>query len=296
MSMFKRRYTRRLEEEPITIKLSETETYTLRPMSITALPGRASAAKVFKMMSETKDFKNLIPFVQGLKMANMRVSPGRWEALMRHTRQNGQLSLILECARQPGRTGLLLRHVPLVQGFFFQLHRMAQEADFKGPEVTKALNMGKQAVDIMDADLPDHAYVSPAQNPKNNLGVIATLLDLSSARAINDFGGVDNEKDVVGYAQKLVANLPKDHFSAKAPTVEFDRQSAAKWMQEAYMVCSGLQMSLSVQDVAADKRLQNALTSRLAEVKEAIKTAVEDPKLLRFRTHTWRLARDLLNA
>lgn len=294
--MFKRRHARRLEEEPITIKLSETETYTLRPMSIRALPGRGTATKVFTMMSEAKDFKNLIPFMQGLKMANIRVSPGRWEALMRHTRPHGQLSLILECARQPGRTGLLLRHVPLVQAFFFQLHRMAQQVEFKGPEVTKALNMGKQAVDIMDADLPDHAYDSPAQNPKNNLGVIATLLELSSARAISDFGGIDNEKDVVGYAQKLVANLPKGHFNDNALTDKSDRQSAAKWMQEAIMVCSGLQMSLSVQDVAADKRLQNALTSRLAEVKEAMKTALEDPSLERFHTLAWRLAQDLLNA
>lgn len=296
--MFQRRFAKRLEEEPITIKLSETETYTLRPMNIKSLPGRKEARRVFHLMSEAKDFKNLVPFVTGLRMANIHITPGRWEALIRNTRLAGKLSLILECARQPVRTGFYLRNVSVVKYLYFNLHLEALQADYKGPEVTKALNMAKQAVDLMDADMPDHAYDSPANNPKNNLGVIGVLLELSSARAVNDFGGVDNEKEVVGYAQKLIANLPKDYFK-DTRTAEFGRRSPVGWILDAIMVCGGLQRSLLVQDVAADKRLQNELTSRLADVKEAMKAALEDPSLSHIRSKypsTWEFARPMLDA
>lgn len=294
MSMFQARHVRRLQEEPVTVKISESETYTLRPMRLNMLPGRKFAHKVFGMMKETADFKNLVPFTSGLKMANIRVTPGRWEALIRHTAAAGKLPIILECARQAGRTGLLLRNKMLVRRFYFELHRMALNADFEKLKVNKALQMGKEAVEIMDADLPDHAYDSPAQNPKCDPGVIAILLELSSARALNDFDGVDQTEEVVGYAQKLVANLPEGHFK-DTPTPESDRQSAAAWMKEAIMVYSGLERSLSVQDVARDKKLQNALTSRLAEVKEALEAVLGDRSLKRFHTNTWRMARDMLH-
>lgn len=294
-SMFQRRHARRLQEEPITIKISETEDYTLRPMDITHLPGRRDVHRVFKMMASAKDFKNLVPFVSGLRMANIRITPGQWESLIRETHNAGRISLILECARQPGRTGLLLRNVQLVRTLYFRFHLMALQAEFKGPEVIKALNLAKQAVDIMDADLPDHAYDSPANNPKNNVGVIGALLELSSVRAINDFGGVDNGKEVVGYARKLIANLPEGYFK-DIPTAESSHQDAAGWMEEASMVCGGLQKSLLVQDVAADKKLQNALTARHAEVKEALKTAVEDPALKGIRTRTWDFAPPIYKA
>lgn len=293
-SMFKQKHAHRLEEEPITVNISETEQYTLRPKRVFELPSKKDASEVLNLMYATKDFRNLVPFMSGLWMAKFKMPEATWEGLIRKTRDVGKLSLILECARQADHTGLRLRNLEIVQRLFFEFHRIAQEADFVGPQTTKALSMAKQAADIMDADLPDHAYRNQASNPKNQPLVLATLLELSAAHAVNEAGGRDVDKQVMGYLRKLIASLPSGRFQRNSPTEKFKRHEAAAWVREAITVYNGLQLSLPVHGVAADKRLHTEITTRIAEVKEALAKVLLDPSLQSLGTAPWALARTLL--
>lgn len=294
LSMLKEKDAKRLEQEQITVDVGESEQYTLRPRKLTDLPTKNEAGEVLRMMAAAKEYTNLIPFMRGLWMSNYRVSPGRWEYLMRHTRPAGKLYLILECAKQAERTGLRFRDVLLMQRFFFELHLMAQESKFQGPEFTKAFNLAKQALDIMDAHLSGDGSKPREQDPRTQPGVIATLLELSAARAVNDFDRNDDTKEVLGYAQKLVACSPGGHFQATAPTPKTSRQLAEKWVQEAATVLSALRTSLSVRSLKEDKGTQKAVRSRLDEVEQALRKVLKDPSLESRETSSWALARKML--
>ncbi|KAJ5148495.1 hypothetical protein N7448_000073 [Penicillium atrosanguineum] len=291
-SMYKEKYAQRLRDEPITINISETEEYTLQPKKHIDSPKKSDAIEVIKMMQATEDYKNFIPFVSGLRGAQYSVTDDHWEQIIRKAGGAHKLHLIIECARQSEITGLRLRNLELVKTIFFTLHLSAQKAEFKGPEVGKALNMAKQAVDIMDADLPDHSYSAPSMNPKSQPVVIAALLELSAARAINDFAGKDNDKEVLGYTQKLLASAPKGHYQ-KGPSDD-GRKNLNNWIREASTVYNGLRMCQSIHGIAADKVLNREVSSRLDEVKKSLKTVVEDSTHKDKDSEHWKHARELL--
>ncbi|KAJ5664841.1 uncharacterized protein N7477_007289 [Penicillium maclennaniae] len=281
-SMYKEKHAQRLRDEPITINISENEEYTLQPKKHIDSPKKSDAIEVIKMMQAIEDYKNFIPLCQ-------------WAARGPVIRKAGgarKLHLIIECARQSEITGLRLRNLELVKTLFFTLRFAAHKAGFKGPETGKALNMAKQAVDIMDADLPDHSYSDPSLNPKSQPLVIAALLELSAARAINDFAGKDKDKEVLGYAQKLLVAAPKGHYQ-KGPSDD-GRQSVNNWIREASTVYNGLKMCLSIHGLAADKVLYREVSSRLDEVKKSLKKVVEDPTHKDKDSEHWKHARELL--
>lgn len=270
MSMFKEKHARRLEDEPITVKISETEEYTLRPLKLSSLPKSKEAIDVFRLMEAANDYKNLVPFLSGLWNSQMAISPARWQYLIRKTGSAGRLSLILECARQEKHTGLSLQNNDNTERLFFEFHRMAHDASFKGEKVTKALKMAKQAVDIMDTYAP-----SPATNPKYQPYVIGTLLELSAARALAEAGGKDKGYEVLNYARKLVACWHLGDFTP-IPKNQFDVELVNEWFIKSVAVCNGLQLSLSIHGLAVDKALHSAVTARLSEVKKAITAQLKE--------------------
>lgn len=291
--MFREKHAQRLRDEPITINISETEEYTLQPKKYIETPTKKEAIQVIKMMQDTEDYKNFIPFVSALWGSQYVLKGDRWQQIMRKAREAGKLHLIVECARQSGSTGLRLRDLDVVRSLFFELHLAAQKADFKGPEIAKTLNMAKQAVDIMDADLPDHSYSDSSKNPKSQPIVVATLLELSAARAINDFAGKDQAKEVMGYVQKLLAVAPKGKYQ-NAPTEKTPRMEVNHWLHEAITVYNGLRLSLTIHGLAADRALHRDVSSRLDELKKSLKKLLEDPAHQDKDTSYWNLARDLL--
>lgn len=289
--MLKEKDAKRLEQERITVDVGESEEYTLRPRKLTDLPTKNEAGEVLRMMAAAKEYTNLIPFMSGLWMSNYRIAPGRWEYLMRQTRPAGKLYLILECAKQAEHTGLRFRDTGLMQRFFFELHLMARESRLEGPEVIKALNLAKQALDLMDAHLSGDGSKPREQDPRTQLGVIATLVELSAARAVNEFDGKDITEEVQGYLRKLIACYPEGHFRNTAPAPESSRQLADKWVQEAVMVVGALQKSLSVRFRKDDKTFQKVVESRRAEADKALRQVLKGPSLKPRETSSWALAR-----
>jgi len=293
MSMFKQKHAQRLRDEPISISISETEEYTLQPKKYTDTPTKKEAIRVIKMMQAAKDYKNFIPFVSGLWGSQYVLEEAHWQQIMRKAREAGKLPLIIECARKSESTGLRLRNLDVVRCLFFELHLAAQKAEFKGPEVTKALGMAKHAVDIMDADLPDHSYSDSSKNPKSQPLVVATLLELGAARAINDFAGKDEGKEVLGYVRKLLAVVPKGRYQ-NAPAGTTPRMEVHRWLHEAVTVYNGLRLSRTVHGLATDKALHRDMSSLLGEVEKSLKELLEDPKRVDKDNTYWKYARELL--
>ncbi|KAJ5089121.1 hypothetical protein N7532_007805 [Penicillium argentinense] len=269
-SMFQEKHAQRLIHEPITVSINENEQFTLRPMKLSELPTKKEALQVLKLMEANNDFKNLVPFMSGLGMSNFVISSDQWEHLMRVTNKFNKLSLILQCAKQQNQTGLQLRDVDLNRRLFFELHTMAQKAEFKGEAVKKALGLAKQAIDLVEAEhyVDEHWKPSLFNDPLRQPFVIGTLLELSAARAVSEFAGKDETNEVINNVRKLICSkLLFKH--EKAPADE-SVATGEKWLQETVPVYNSLRLSLLVHGVATDKQLHSSITSHLNQVKAAL--------------------------
>ncbi|KAF3396106.1 hypothetical protein F1880_006687 [Penicillium rolfsii] len=288
-NMFKEKHRQRLEDEPITVAISETEDFTLRPMKINELPTKKDAYEVLRLIAATNEWKALVPFLNGLYISNLRLSSNRLAQLIRKASDAGKLSIIMECIRQGHRTGFHLRDLTVVQRLFYDIHVLAQNAEFKGSAVTKALNMAKQAVDLMDQDVEMHTSLAKAENPKHQPFVIGTLLELSAARAINEFGGKDQANEVLSYARKLVASWS---IFQEQSELAAEVSSASERAQQIIAVYNGLRLSLSIHGLALDQNLHDSVTACLAEAKTELESLVDAVE----QTSVQESVRSILNA
>lgn len=259
--MFRQKYADKLDEEPVTVYVGETdEPFHLRPMDPQSRPSKKEIKDVISLMKTKQDWQNLLPFVAGLRMSHRIVEPERWEWLVRKAGEADALGIILECAKQTSRTGLRLNNVGIVQRIFFELHRKAQEGEFKDPAVSKALNLAKQFVTLMEA--PEHLERNIEQDPKRRPFVIGTLLELSAARSLNDLGGKDETGDVLAYAQRLLAAWRLGNFSRDVK----DWVSVDFMLQENMPIYNGMKLALQVEGIANEKSVASGLKTHVNEL------------------------------
>ncbi|KAF9891262.1 hypothetical protein FE257_004826 [Aspergillus nanangensis] len=259
--MFRTKYADRLDEEPVSVSIGEDEEpFLLRPMDPQSRPTIKEAWDTIALMKTTKDWQNLIPFLSGLRMSHRLVKSDRWQWLMRRAGHADALGIMLECAKQPERTGLRFRNVDIVQRYFFELHRKAQQADFQDPAVSKTLGLAKQAVTLMES--PEHQEHNLELDPKRRPFVVGTLLELSAARALNVFGGKDETGDVRLYAGRLLGTWGAGTFDSEAKDwVNIDRM-----LQENVPIYNGMKLALQVNGISNDKTIAPALKTRVNEL------------------------------
>ncbi|CAI7626630.1 unnamed protein product [Penicillium glandicola] len=265
-SVFREKYAKQLENEPITVKISETEEFTLTPKQHHDLPSKKQALEVLKLMVETKNFSNLFPYLSGLRMSNYAITSDRWEFIIRKTSEAGKLSTVIECARQCNRTGLSLRNRNIARRLFFELHKTAAKADFQGIPTIKALKLAREAASLMDAK--EHSVSNIQEDPKHQPFVIGTLLELSAACAKID----EAETPLVrGYAQKLDASWSRGNFKDDAA----NRIENMSRVEENLALYNGMRLSLEFPKLSEDtksfkarcKTLKPVLVSQLKQVK-----------------------------
>ncbi|KAF7718833.1 Uncharacterized protein PECH_005835 [Penicillium ucsense] len=271
-NMFKEKHRQRLEDEPVSVAINENEDYTLRPMSVGELPTKKDAYEVLRLIAANNEWKALLPFLSGLYMSHFRLNPNRFAQLVRKASDAGKLSVIMECVRQAHRTGFHLRDLTVVERLFYDIHVLAQSADFQGPALNKALNLAKQAVDLMDQDTSSQNSALNTKNPKTQPSVIGTLLELTAARAINEFGGKDQANEVLGYARKLIAARP---LYQEQKALAAQSGAATERAQQILPVYNGLRLSISIHGLALDKALHDLVTALQEEAKIELESIVD---------------------
>ncbi|KAJ5775507.1 uncharacterized protein N7511_000518 [Penicillium nucicola] len=201
-SVFKPKYAQALEHDPITVKISENEEFTLTPKNKHELPSKKDAMEVLHMMVETRDFSNLFPFISGLRMSNYTISTDRWEYIIRKAARTGNLAAVIECANQYSRTGLSLGNMNIARRLFYELHHNASRRHFQDRTTVNALKLAERAASLMER--PEHSVRGDSANdPKQQPFVIGTLLELSVACNVDD---TSLTTKVVNYSKALKAN------------------------------------------------------------------------------------------
>lgn len=248
--MFKTKFADRLDEEQYTTVIGENdEEFQLRPMHPLTRPTLKEAFETISLMQNTQDWKNIIPFMSGLKLSKRVVKDDRWEWIIRQATEANALGIMLECAKQVDRTGFQLKNVGVVRRYYFELHRWAAKSKFSEPTVSKAFGFAKQAAELMET--PQHVVRDPEVDPKRRPFVIGTLLELSAARALNQFGGQDEGGLVATYANRLQgvwSLVDTDKGTSDWPAADLR-------LQENVPILNGMNLALQVKGITGDESI-----------------------------------------
>ncbi|KAJ5345418.1 hypothetical protein N7452_003422 [Penicillium brevicompactum] len=278
-SVFKPKYAKQLEHEPVVVKISETEEYTLTPKKRHELPSKKEAMEVLHMMVSTGEFGNLPAFLAGLKMSGYAVSSNRWEYIIRKASYAGKLPIIAEVARRGPATGLSLADKNIARVLFFELHQTASRASFEGEQTAQALKLAEDFAFMMNQEF--HSTKDVTTDPKCQPFVIGTLLELACAKSMDK--NAPSEKELApsakigfrirDYAKKLDASwslLNKDVEPSTLPELVVR-------IQENLAIYNGLLLAPQTRKAAEESKtfesralkLQKTLIPQLQRVKNS---------------------------
>lgn len=262
--MFRQKYAERLDEEPITVSIGQDETFILRPMDPFRRPSKSEVRDVLALMKTRQDWQNIIPFLQGLRIARFKLDSDQWEKIIRKAGEADALGIIIECAKQSDRTGLHLNHIGVVRRLFSSIHRNALLADFEEQATRKALRLANQTLTLMEA--PEHAVREVERDPKRQPAVIGVLLGLSAVRAVNHCGGSDADGLVRKYAERLLATWSLGKFTTDSKRwADLDRK-----LLETASIHHAIKLALQVNGIAANKSIGGPLKARRQEIGKVV--------------------------
>lgn len=254
--MTRKKYADLLEEEPVSVPIGGegTETYLLRPLDNTSQPKSRDLLGIITMMKAPADWKNLVPLMFAMKESKRGLAQDRWEWVIRRAAEADALHFIMECAKQHSRTGLRLSSQGIVQKVFFALHQKARAAEFQGPSFDKACRMAIEAVELMETRT--HRPCNGSFDAKQEPFVVGLLLELSAARALEQFGGTDKDGSVRNNAVKLIGTWNRGHFSPKPSSSWSDHD---RHLQEIVPIWYGIKLALDIGEISKEKNLSSIL-------------------------------------
>lgn len=265
--IFRPKYNHRLDEEPVTVTVGD-EKILLRAMNRQTLPRTEEIVLMVNKMKTTQDWQQIIPLLIGLRMSRRYLEDGRWEWLVRMAGNANAIGIMLECARQAERTGFRLERHGIVQKLIFAIHSKARAANFRGPETTKALRLAEQAVSMME--WPEHINTNLTEDPKRKPFVIGALLELSAARACDEFQGKDVDGKVQSYAERLLATWPLGSFKDSSEWHVTDHM-----LQENLPIWNGIKIALELGDISQNKSLSQSLRTRANDLEALISRQIQ---------------------
>ncbi|EEP78995.1 predicted protein [Uncinocarpus reesii 1704] len=269
--IYRDRFAEQIKDNPISVNVGgeEEESYRLRHMTLTDHPGDKELRQMVSLMKTHNDWLNMIPFLIGLQNANRPLSTKRLAWVVRKAGLAGQAGVMLEAAKQWRRTGVTLNDPAIATALFLAIRYNAQQVDFKGEEAQKALRQARTAAELLDA--PEHTATDPKRDAKRLPGIIAILLELSAAEALNSGEGKDVRGEVRAYAQRVISTWPLGDFDIPA-----ERHAAQFKLFELVPIWHGMSLALQVEEVKTNAELSEGLKSCMSELGKTIDTIVEN--------------------
>lgn len=281
--MFRPKYAQRLRDEPVTVTIgSNDEQYVLRHMDVSSLPSTESIIGAVRMMKTKHDWTNVLPLLVGLRSAGRAVKSEQWQLLIRKAGDADAIGIILECAKRSEQTGLSLKDMNVVKAIFFQLHLKAQRADFKDPEVSKALSLAKQFIELMET--PAHSEHHPLADARRQPFVVGLLLELAAARAVNLNGGKDETGEVATYIQRLDGVWHLGEFAGKLNKSKTWYQ-IDDFLQEILPIYNGTKLAFRVKGIGTKNQTLKSRHEKVAgQIRMILREKVKgDAKTIGYR-------------
>lgn len=264
--IFKPDADRILTENPIYVNLdpSSEEKYRLQPVRPGDVPSKNKIKDVVRLMKTKDDWYNLLPLLTGLAASRKTLTPEQWEWVVRKAGESGAYDTIVTCATHAKKTHLPLYNRNVARKYFYNLHRQAQNADFRGEGLEKAYKAAKSTAILMQTRIhqaPFRQQVPSSKAPE----IIGIVLELSAARALDVTGGRDDAGEVRFYANLVLSNWLLGDFSVPDNWPEVNER-----LQEFIPLWRGIQLALQIEEIRGDEPASKLLSTRKTELEGKI--------------------------
>ena len=177
-----------------------TEVIQLKPLShVKDEPAtRPAIKKVVDLMTETKDWRNLPGFLEGLMTARRRVKGFQLEKMARKANECGKMGVVLECLKRVEDTGMGLWELRVAREVMWGATTRAMQADWSEEGVEKGTKYAEMIWEMM-LDPRHREKMHGDQDAKKRPEVIGVLVEMHAARAL-----IENIGDDGGMVEKYV--------------------------------------------------------------------------------------------
>lgn len=195
-----------LNEPGVTQSLSDGTEIQVMPLGIHDRPKKHQTLfKILELMIQTGQWENLPTLLEGLKLSKQHPEKTDWfPKLIRKASEVGQFDIILKCAQNGEKTGVLFTNPDVVREIIPALHNAAVSAEWKGEDLDRINTLVENLVSIIYSTASTHKLrtgqdVDYRKSPE----VLGLILELAVAKAQTVHGGKDTDGKVLNYVQKL---------------------------------------------------------------------------------------------
>ncbi|KAI4179622.1 MAG: hypothetical protein L6R41_007738 [Letrouitia leprolyta] len=198
-------------EEPATVKIGN-EVHQLHPLNrFTDEPDtRKSLAQIMDLMKEGRDWVNMIPFLEGLRLSGRKVRGWQMEKIVRRMGMAGRQGVVMEMLRQVEGTGVRWGERGVCREVFWGGVSKCVQDGWSEEGVDEA----KKLVEGWWALLSEERHVNKADrksgdDPRLKPEIVGVLLWVRAVRSVL-FGGKEDEEGKVKRAAEMVLGVWKD--------------------------------------------------------------------------------------
>jgi hypothetical protein len=247
----------------------------------TDLPStRETIVEAFRRMKTYADFQNIRPLLEGCVRDRRKMTPGRYNQIIRTLAANNCLPIAIDCAKAAERTGMKLNTSEIINDLLVYIQQPAIMSGFSLSKTRTALQRVSTIVDMLETD-ESHKPTAETQGAfpfYRDPQVLAARLHMAAAQAWHHQEGKDVDGKVAKYADELVKLWPEDagllDLQPDAAYQDINKMKyilgRATYLWYASPVLNGLTLAAQVVDPGLAMQLQN----RADAVEQEVKTAV----------------------
>lgn len=245
----------------------------------------ATFQKISEILGNTDNqaaWWNLVPFLEGLKLAH---EPAQKQFLEKVARKAGEqgiaaIAVLIQAAQKHDATGVTLALPGLTREIVLGLHNNAAAENWQGEEFEKTAKRAEHVARLLEdekhcggskKDFEAKGFV----DMRRNLTVVAVLLEMSAAKAVHLNGAKDVDGKVMDYVKKLVA-LGQDGIVDLQGNSQPRSKGPWNAMTEAenlVVLMNGIQLALRIESIAESaegKTLQEKLDTTKKELQSRL--------------------------
>ena len=143
---------------------------------------RSSFAKALDLMTETRDFKNLPGFLEGLKTARRSIKGYQLEKAVRRANESGRQSIVNDCLRRTQTTGLSLGDLQVAREVMWGATLRAMQKEWSQEGIEKGAKYADNLWELMHDSRHDEK-MHGLEDAKRRPEVLGVLVQMSAARA-----------------------------------------------------------------------------------------------------------------
>ena len=226
---------------------------------------RPAIKKVVDLMTETKDWRNLPGFLEGLATARRMVKGFQFEKMVRKANDCGKMGVVLECLKRVKDTGMGLWELRVAREVMWGATAKAMQADWSEEGVEKGTKFAEMIWELM-LDPKHREKMHGDQDAKKRPEVIGVLVQMHAARALIDGIGDDG-----GVVEKYVKMMLQVWGNAETNLEDGDWDDANHKLTMWAPVWHGMTMAQKL--LGAQTPLGKELGAKLKELESLIRQA-----------------------